>query len=97
MYDPDAVKFIVENLESSEIVGKHKSNLLFVSQKTTKTLILPSIHTVFNVLLNKMDRGEGDSKLLLNLQPDSQGGLIVLLILGCVFGKFGEEFLYLII
>lgn len=35
MYDEEAVKYIEENLESCEVVGRHKQNLMIINKKTS--------------------------------------------------------------
>jgi hypothetical protein len=42
-----------QDLLSSDVLYKHQKNLAIVHRKTTKTMILPAMDTVFNVLLNK--------------------------------------------
>jgi len=50
-------KFIEENLEHFEIVGKNRTNLFKLNKKTSKTMIMPPISTVTNAILNQEQDG----------------------------------------
>ena len=59
MYCQDFQRQWDQNLESSNVVHKHQSNLLVVTKKTDRTMIWPEQDFVFGVLLNK----EGDGSI----------------------------------
>lgn len=52
-YCPEFQRYWDQDLECSEVLYKHRENLLVVHKKTRKTMIFPAMDLVFDVFLNK--------------------------------------------